>query len=697
MAKEALKKVEEQLNCSICLDTYSDPKLLQCSHTYCRQCLVPLVDRDQQGRLGLTCPTCRQITPISDRGVAGLQPAFHINHLLEVRESLLTPEIPAATVGAVALDDTKPAQIRHCSAHGGKDLELYCETCGELICWRCMAKGGTHHDHDYEELGRAFKKYKEEIASSLGLMEQQVATIKNTLAKLDMRYKRVSRHQTTTKVDVHAAFGEVHEVLNDREAELIMQIDKLAQDELKSLAVQRDQIETTLAQLCGSLDFLRKGIWTGNEQDVLSMKTNTLVEVKELTTPFETDMLVLNTEFDLKFAVSPDVTAACRNYGRLVTQNLLPDISKCYVTGNGWESAVVGKNTTAILEMVDFDGKPCEEPIKFLECNIVSEITGTRGKSSIAKRGLCQYEISYLPTIKGRHQLHIKVKQSHIRGSPFSVTVKSSVENLGNPIQIKGGLVKPWGVAISQSREMVVTECGGSRVSVFSLSGERLRSFDSGEAGEQFLFSCGVAVDGEGNILVAHNGSHIIQQYTAEGRFLKAVGNRGSGPLQFFFPTGLMYNFSNKKVYVVDAGNYRVQVLNSDLTFFSAFGKKGSGRGQFNTPRGIACDSTGKVYVADGKNHRIQVFTAEGNFVTWFGKRGELAWPFGVAIDTSGMVYVSEQDNHRISVFSSGGQFVTSFGGKGSGIGEFKHPFGLAVDSGVLFVCDSDNNRVQLF
>lgn len=98
---------------------------------------------------------------------------------------------------------------------------------------------------------------------------------------------------------------------------------------------------------------------------------------------------------------------------------------------------------------------------------------------------------------------------------------------------------------------------------------KRLRSFDSSEVGAQFLFSCGVAVDGEGNILIAHNGSHIIQQYTAEGQFLKAVGARGSGPLQFFFPTGLMYSLSNKKVYVVDAGNCRVQILNSDLTFSS--------------------------------------------------------------------------------------------------------------------------------
>ena len=65
MAEKALKKVEDQLiDCSICLETYTDPKLLQCLHVFCRKCLVKLVVRDQQGQLILTCPICRQDTPV---------------------------------------------------------------------------------------------------------------------------------------------------------------------------------------------------------------------------------------------------------------------------------------------------------------------------------------------------------------------------------------------------------------------------------------------------------------------------------------------------------------------------------------------------------------------------------------------------------------------------------------------------------
>ena len=41
---------------------------------------------------------------------------------------------------------------------------------------------------------------------------------------------------------------------------------------------------------------------------------------------------------------------------------------------------------------------------------------------------------------------------------------------------------------------------------------------------------------------------------------------------------------------------------------------------------------------------------------------------------------------------------MVSFGRKGQGPGEFNSPRGLAVDdSGVVCVCDRDNNRVVLF
>ena len=278
--------------------------------------------------------------------------------------------------------------------------------------------------------------------------------------------------------------------------------------------------------------------------------------------------------------------------------------------------------STVILQAVNYGGKSYEKPIMSLECELESEIMGTRASCSVERRGQSQYEISYQPTIKGRHQLHIKVEGQHVRGSPFSVALTLPIEKLGTPILTIGGMEGPWGVAINQRGEVVVSDSKRHCVSVFSPSGVKLRSFGShGSDHGQFDKPEGVAVDGEGNILVADYKNHRIQKFTVEGKFLAAVGTKGSGHLQFHTPSDIA--ISNNKVYVADLGNDRIQVLHSDLTFSSTFGKEGSGKGQFNVPQGIACDSTGKVYVADSDHYRIQVFTAEGKFLRMFWRHGK--------------------------------------------------------------------------
>ena len=601
MAEEALKKLEEQLNCSICLDIFTDPKLLHCFHVYCQQCLVPLVDRDQQGHLCLTCPTCRRVTPIPNIGVGGLQPAFHINHLLELHESFQKVEDPAAALQGAAPTDVNPVKkARHCFDHEGKEFELYCETCGELICWRCIAKGGKHRDHDYEELDQAFEKYRQEITSSLEPMEMQVATTKKALAQFDTCCEEISDQRAATAVNIHVTFRRLREVLDVRETELIGELDRATQEKLKGLAAHRNQIETTLAQLCSCLHFMRESLRPGNKEDVLMMKSNTINQVKELTTPFQPDMLEPNAKADLAFSVTTDITAACQHYGKV-----------------------------------------------------------------------------YIPA-----GLHLK--------------------KFGTPIQIIHGLQEPWGVAISQRGEMVVAEWGGYCISVFSPSGRKLRSFGiRGSGVGHFENPRGVAVDREGNILVVDSQNHRIQKFTPEGQFLTAVGSEGSGLLQFVDPTEVAVNGNSGLLYVTDTGNNRIQVLNSDFTFTFTFGKLGSGMGELNYPTGIVWDNTGKVYVADTYNHRIQIFTAAGKFLATFGQQGRgFNWPYGIAIGTAGVVCVSEckADCHRVSVFTSEGQFVASFGDEGKGLGEFDYPRGLAVGySGVVYVCDRNNHRVQIF
>ena len=102
-----------------------------------------------------------------------------------------------------------------------------------------------------------------------------------------------------------------------------------------------------------------------------------------------------------------------------------------------------------------------------------------------------------------------------------------------------------------------MTEYGGHCISIFSPSGEKIRTFGSkGSAQGQFKGPCGVAVDGDGNILVVDGDNHCIQKFTAGGKFLTAVGQKGNKHLKFSDPTGVTVNHGNRNVYISDAWNH---------------------------------------------------------------------------------------------------------------------------------------------
>ena len=431
----------------------------------------------------------------------------------------------------------------------------------------------------------------------------------------------------------------------------------------------------------------------------MAMKKPVVKQVEEIAPKFKTEVLAPQEQADIRFSAStPELTQACQQFGKVYSHPVSPE--RCYATGKGLEVATVGEQATTILHAMDVDGKKCEQPLVNTSCELVSDTGGPTVKAAIEKNEKNKYTISYQPTNRGKHQLHVKVEGVPIRGSPFAVI---AVKNLSIPIRTIGGLNWPCGVAVNQRGEIIVAECSGSCVSIFSPSGEKIRTFGSwGFAHGQFNWPCDVAVDGNGNILVVDKDNHRIQKFTAGGKFLTAVGQYGRKYRDFICPNGVAVNHRKRKVYVCDRENHRIQILNADLTFSSSFGGRGSGDGQLNYPEDVALDSTGNVYVVDGGGCLIQGFTAEGKFLRKFGKKGsgdgELNWLTGVSVDSDDIVYVTEYDNHRVSMFTSEGQFLRSFGSKGERPGQFNRPRGIAVDrDGLVYVCDFNNHRIQIF
>ena len=736
---QALKKLADQLECSICLDSFTDPKLLQCFHVFCKDCLEPLVLQNQHG-LSLRCPNCRRSTLIPANGVSGLQPAFYVHHLFEIRDALqkvkqglegqktkcekckkrevngfcrdcgkfvceVCMEIHQtweeySTHNVISLEQLKSdatemvpptKKTLYCSKHSGKELDLFCETDQELICQHCIVK--THRDHQYDLVSEAFPKHRDIIASHLEPVRQQLNTVNKAVQDLGTAQDQIMDQRATIEADIQTKIRQLHEAVEVRKTKLIGQLDQMTQQKLKTLSIQRDELELVQTRLNSCLQFVSDSLKTGSEGEILAMEKSVVQQVKETCAEFDTNKLPPQEQADMALAASSELLPACQQFGQ-VRSGVCPE--KCYATGEGLEVATVGEQSTATVHAIDTRDSKCAKPLPLISCELVPS-SGERMKGEVKPSKSSEYQVDYRPTRRGRHQLHIKVCDQHIRGSPFTVV---ALRKLEAPARTITGLNRPWGVAVDKRGQIIIAEWGGHCISIYS-TGKKIRSFgQKGSAPGQFLCPCGVAVDRAGSILVVDRGNHRIQKFTAHEKHPASVGSDGNKPLQFSYPVGIGISPS-EKVYVCDGSSHQVQILNYDLSFSSSFGSGGSGDGHLNYPCDVAFDSRGSVYVADNGNHRIQVFTKDGRFLRKFGEKGgghgELNNPVCVAIDSDNVVYVSEGDNHRISLFTSEGHFVRSFGTRGQGPGQFDRPRGIVVDKdGLVYVCDSTNGRLQI-
>jgi DNA-binding beta-propeller fold protein YncE len=167
-------------------------------------------------------------------------------------------------------------------------------------------------------------------------------------------------------------------------------------------------------------------------------------------------------------------------------------------------------------------------------------------------------------------------------------------------------------------------------------------------------------------------------------------GGRGAGKGEFDSPTAMAVD-PNGNILVADTGNGRIEKFSPNGTFVTSIG-------QFEAPNGIAIDHTGNIYVAEiGSKHRVQKLGSDGTFIAEWAPG--FYGPRRIAIGPDNSVYVVDSGHNRIVKFSPDGQVLASWGTEGSGDGQFKGFSSVAADpiNNKVYVADSLNKRIQVF
>ena len=261
-------------------------------------------------------------------------------------------------------------KVMFCSKHPTKELDLYCETCEELVCRDCTVR--IHRDHQYDLVSDAFQKHKNVLVRSLQPVERQLDTVTKSLQQLDIQCQQITDQREALVGNIHKTIQQLQEVLQVRKTELIGQLDQIAQQKLETLATQRYQIELVRSQLSSCLDFVKESLRTGSEGEILAMKKPVVKQVEEITAEFKAEVLVPQERVDIRFSAStPELTQTCQQFGKVYSCMISPE--RCYATGKGLEVATVGERATAILHTIDADGKEYEQPVVNISCELVSD------------------------------------------------------------------------------------------------------------------------------------------------------------------------------------------------------------------------------------------------------------------------------------------------------------------------------------
>ena len=328
-------RLEEQLTCPICLDHYASPKTLPCLHSFCHQCLEGLPLEPQGEKLVLTCPTCRCLTELPEKGASGFPIAFHVNNLAEIhgllkkvsgkkqvecdncnevgtsanaigyckvctkflcsncieihnkwgptsKHQMLSIDELADT--AVELVPVKQEVISNCSKHN-KPLEIYCETCQKLICHNCTVR--MHKEHDYDVIDDVYRKHQREIESCLEPVREQIDVVTKALDTLDSSQKRIIEVGDNIKCALKGFFKALQEI----EQKCYSEVDIIVKNKLEILSQQTKSVEILLSELKDCKQFTDQCLKLGSPAQVLVSKQQMTERMDEVVNRVDNDVL----------------------------------------------------------------------------------------------------------------------------------------------------------------------------------------------------------------------------------------------------------------------------------------------------------------------------------------------------------------------------------------------------------------------
>ncbi|XP_075131335.1 E3 ubiquitin/ISG15 ligase TRIM25-like isoform X1 [Leptodactylus fuscus] len=272
----ASANLKDELDCSICLDTYTDPVMLRCGHNFCQVCIDQFLDTQDQSGV-YSCPECRlqflerpvlmrdfalhnivrnYLHTVSGQEITGICCTYCVDSPVPAVKSCLLCEaslcdkhlkVHSKSPEHVLCDPSAILEKRKCSVHK-KVLEYYCTEDAANICVSCSL-AGEHRGHRVEKLDEASEKKKEKLRNVLQKLTRKREETEERVQRLEDCWIKSQEKASREAERVTALFTDLRRRLDDLEKKVLSEISRQEEQRSLSLSDLIQKLEIKKAEL----------------------------------------------------------------------------------------------------------------------------------------------------------------------------------------------------------------------------------------------------------------------------------------------------------------------------------------------------------------------------------------------------------------------------------------------------------------